>query len=104
MAKKIQLCKISEIEPGEMLRVDVDGAPPIAVYNLNGEFYATSNICTHATAMLTDGYLDGDIVECPVHGGTFNVRSGAAVDFPCEVALKTYEVAVEDGYLTTVME
>lgn len=104
MAEKIQLCKVSEVETGGMLEVNAEGIPPIAVYNVDGEFFATSNICTHATALLTDGYLDGDIVECPVHGGSFNVRSGAAVNFPCEIALKTYEVTLEDGYITTVME
>lgn len=104
MAHKIQLCKISEVPPGEMLRVDLEGVPPIVVYNIDGEFFATSNICTHATAFLTDGYLDGELVECPVHGGTFNVRSGEAVDFPCEIALKTYEVTVEDDTLTTLVE
>ncbi len=87
-----------------MLRVDIDGVPPIAVYNIDGEIYATSNICTHATAFLTNGYLEDDLVECPVHGGTFNVRTGEAVDFPCEIDLKTYAVSVEDGNVMAVVE
>ncbi len=43
----------------------------IAIYNVEGEIYATDNICTHAFALLTDGFLDGDVIECPLHGGCF---------------------------------
>jgi nitrite reductase/ring-hydroxylating ferredoxin subunit len=82
-----------------MLRVDQPDAPPLAAYNVDGEFYVTSNICTHNIAMLTDGYLEGDIVECPLHGGCFNVKTGAPTSFPCEKPLQTYAATVEDGAL-----
>ena len=84
-----------------MLRVDQPDLPPLAVYNVDGEFYVTSNICTHNVAMLTDGYLDGDTVECPLHGGCFSVKTGAPTAFPCEKPLQVFPVIVEEGTVFT---
>ena len=92
-----KLCNVFDVAPGEMLAVEVDGAPPLAVYNLDGEFFVTSNVCTHALATLTDGYLEGDIVECPMHGGKFNVKSGEATHFPCIEPLRTFDVTIGNG-------
>jgi ethylbenzene dioxygenase ferredoxin subunit len=93
----IKVCETADVRPGEMIPVDVDGFPPLAVYNVGDKFYLTSNICTHNIAILTDGYLEGDIVECPLHGGCFNVRTGEATHFPCVDPLQTFEVEVRDG-------
>lgn len=93
----VKACLVAEINPGEMLAVSVDALPPVAIYNVDGEFLATSNVCTHAVAMLTDGYLEGDNVECPLHGGMFNVRTGEPTHFPCVEALQTFAVEVRDG-------
>lgn len=101
MASKIRLCAAADVAPGEMLRVDQADAPPLAVYNIEGAFYVTSNICTHNVAMLTDGYLEGETVECPLHGGCFNVKTGAPTSFPCEKPLQTYPVDNVDGDLFT---
>lgn len=90
----IKVCDVTDVAPGEMLAVEHDDLPPVALYNVEGSFFATSNICTHAIAILTEGYLDGEIIECPLHGGTFNVKTGEAIEFPCEEDLKTYLVEV----------
>ncbi len=60
-------------------------------------FYATDARCTHGFADLAEGILDGDIVECTLHFGAFNVRTGKAVQAPCFVDLKTYRTEVKDG-------
>lgn len=78
-----------------MQAIDIDGAPRLAVFNVDGHVCVTSNLCTHSVAVLTDGYFEGDTVECPLHGGCFNVRTGKAMLFPCETPLRTYPVAVE---------
>lgn len=101
MVSKIRLCAAADVAPGEMLRVDQPDVPPLAVYNIEGAFYVTSNICTHNVAMLTDGYLEGETVECPLHGGCFNVKTGAPTSFPCEKPLQTYPVDNVDGDLFT---
>ena len=62
------------------------------VYNVAGEIFATDNICTHAFAMLTDGFLDGDVIECPLHGGCFKVKTGEGMGAPISENVKTYPV------------
>ena len=95
--KLIRVCEVAEVQPGTMFSIEDDELPPVALYNLDGEFYATSNICTHNIAILTEGYFEDDTVECPLHGGCFNVKTGEATHFPCEDPLDTFEVEVSDG-------
>ena len=70
------------------------GGYDLALYDVSGAVYATDNLCTHAQAYLTDGTLEGDVVECPLHGGRFSVRSGAGLGPPIPCDLKTYAVRV----------
>ncbi len=101
MSRRVRLCGKGEVEPGQMLRLDIPGLPPLAAFNVEDEVYCTSNLCTHNFAILTDGFLDGDVVECPLHGGCFSVRTGAALNFPCEKPIRTYPVTAigEDLYI-----
>ena len=78
---------------GDVLGVSV-GEEQIALYNLNGEIYATSNICTHAFALLSDGWLDGEVIECPLHAGRFEVKTGKGLGPPIPCDIKTYPVRV----------
>lgn len=93
---KVFLLKREELAPGEMRKVEHSGCP-LAVFNIEGRFYATSDTCTHATASLTSGEIvDGDMIACPVHDGQFHIPTGQAVAFPCTVDLRTYRV-IEEG-------
>lgn len=83
----------SQLNPGELVAVHISGRK-IAVYNLGGEFYATDNVCTHAFALMSDGFLEGDTIECPLHGGRFNVKTGKGLGPPITCDLKTYPVRV----------
>ena len=83
----------SDLGAGEMLGVTVAGRE-IALYNIGGEIYATDNVCTHAFAVLTDGWLDGDEIECPLHAGRFNVATGKGLGPPIPCDLKTYKLRV----------
>jgi nitrite reductase/ring-hydroxylating ferredoxin subunit len=78
---------------GDMLGVEA-GGKPIALYNLDGTIYATDNVCTHAFAMLTDGWLDGEVIECPLHAGRFEIKTGKGLGPPIPCDLKTYKVRV----------
>jgi nitrite reductase/ring-hydroxylating ferredoxin subunit len=81
---------------GQELPTPVDiGDESIALYNIDGVVYATSNICTHQHAYLSDGYLDGDCIECPLHGGRFHVPTGEVRGGPVKDGLKSYPVKVE---------
>jgi nitrite reductase/ring-hydroxylating ferredoxin subunit len=92
----VSLGPTSEIPEGSAKSFEV-GNLVIAVYNVGGEFYATDNECTHGAASLADGILEDDIIECALHFGAFNVKTGEAVQAPCFTALRTYKVVVEDG-------
>jgi naphthalene 1,2-dioxygenase system ferredoxin subunit len=76
---------------GEVLGVIVAGKE-IALYDLDGTLYATDDICTHAYAKLSDGWLDRDEIECPLHAGRFDPKTGKATAPPCTEDLKTYPV------------
>jgi nitrite reductase/ring-hydroxylating ferredoxin subunit len=76
--------------------VAIDGHQ-VAVFNVAGTFHATSNICTHQFALLSEGYLDGCIIECPLHQGRFDVRTGAAEGDPVTEPIKVYPIKVADG-------
>ena len=83
----------SDLGEGAVLGVLVGGRE-VAVYDLDGEIFATDDICTHAYAKLSDGWLDKGEIECPLHAGRFDVRSGAATAPPCIDPVKTYPVRV----------
>jgi toluene monooxygenase electron transfer component len=91
----IPVCDLTDIEPGTMRPIDLDGLPPIALFNVEGTLHATSNICTHNIAILTDGTFCDRVVECPLHGGSFDVTTGEAVTYPCEIALEKFDVRME---------
>jgi nitrite reductase/ring-hydroxylating ferredoxin subunit len=87
----VTVARREALGPGEMCCVRV-GRRRVALYNIDGEFFATDDTCTHEEASLTEGELFGDIVECPLHGAAFNVRTGAVESFPAVLPLSTYEV------------
>src|SRR5215813_4450819 len=74
----VTVAKLSDLAPGEVKGVE-HGDKQIALYNVEGKICATDSICTHAFAMLSDGWLDGDVIECPLHAGRFEVCTGKAV-------------------------
>lgn len=83
----------TKLGDGDILGVSV-GEEQIALYNLAGEIYATSNVCTHAFALLSDGWLDGEVIECPLHAGRFEVKTGKGLGPPIPCDIKTYPVRV----------
>jgi len=83
----------SDLAEGEVLGVLV-GGKEIALYDLDGMLYATDDVCTHAYAKLSDGWLDKGEIECPLHAGRFDVKTGAATARPCTENVKTYPVRV----------
>jgi nitrite reductase/ring-hydroxylating ferredoxin subunit len=93
----VRVAAIADVAEGSMLAVDVNGQN-LAIYHLDGgDLCATSNVCTHAFAMLTDGWLEGNVIECPLHAGQFDVRTGKGLCPPIEEDLQTFPVKVEAG-------
>lgn len=95
MTGRVILCSVDEFADHPIVRVDVEGYPPLAVYRVGEEYYCTADTCTHGQASLADGDLEGHTVVCPFHGGTFDVRSGEATGRPCFLPIRTFSVEVE---------
>ena len=96
--KWIQVGPSADLGEGSMVGIE-HGDLQIAVYNVEGEFYATDNICTHSYSLLTEGFQDGPVIECAVHGGTFDIPTGEPGAWPCEKRLRTYAAVLEDGWV-----
>jgi nitrite reductase/ring-hydroxylating ferredoxin subunit len=96
MSQRIDLCSADEIAPGSAIKVET-GDLVLAVYNVDGEYFVTDDLCTHGPGSLSEGYIDGDVVECNFHNGQFNIKTGEVVAPPCMVPIKTYKTSVEGG-------
>jgi nitrite reductase/ring-hydroxylating ferredoxin subunit len=92
----VRVCAEEDVVPDSARAFDV-GDRRLAVFNIAGAFYVTDDECTHASASLADGMLDGDTIECAVHMGAFHVPTGEVRSPPCQVALRTYKVVLKDG-------
>ena len=90
----VRVCAKSDVAPDSVKAFEV-GAKKLAIYNIDGTYYATDDECTHAAASLADGMLQGDVIECCMHMGSFRVPTGEVVDPPCEVPLRTYQVLLK---------
>ena len=90
----VKVADVADLPPGEMMSVDV-GEAHILLVNVSGNIHACDDVCSHAYAFLSDGDLNGDEVECPLHGSAFNVISGEALTPPANETLKVFEVRVE---------
>jgi nitrite reductase/ring-hydroxylating ferredoxin subunit len=92
----VRVCGQGDIALETVRAFDV-GDQRLAVFNIGGKFYVTDDECTHASASLADGMLDGDVIECAVHLGAFHIPTGAVKSPPCMVALRTYKVLLQGG-------
>ena len=92
------VCKTSEVPENGVKQISLpDFDEEFAVFHLDGDYYVTDDMCTHGMVSLAGGDIEDGQVFCPLHGGAFDIRSGAATELPCRVALKTYRVEVKDG-------
>lgn len=90
----VTACARDDLPPEEMMAVET--TPSVAVYNVDGDFFATVDTCSHMESSLTEGYLDGDQVECVLHMATFCVRDGRATSLPATKPLRTFDVRVDE--------
>ena len=96
MAEWVEACAVDEIDHEDLIRFDHGGRVYAIYKSPEGAFYATDGICTHEHALLSDGLVIGDIIECPKHNGRFNYKTGVANGAPVCVHLATHKVRVED--------
>ena len=86
----------ADVPQEDVIAVVVAGRE-IALYGVDGEVFATDNICTHGQARLCEGFLEGHEIECPLHQGRFDVRSGEPTCPPPTEAIRSYPVKIEGG-------
>ena len=92
----IRACALMDLPPGEAVRI-VGPHAPIAVFNADGVLYAIDDTCTHQDASLSEGWLEGCFVECPLHAASFDLRTDEPACLPSIRPVRTCPVRVEDG-------
>ncbi|GGO50777.1 bifunctional 3-phenylpropionate/cinnamic acid dioxygenase ferredoxin subunit [Streptomyces lasiicapitis] len=91
----IPVCRLEDLPAGESVRLDT--TPPVAVFNADGALYAVDDTCSHQDASLSEGWLEGCLVECPLHAATFDLRTGQPTCLPARRPVRTHRVSVVDG-------
>ncbi len=92
------LCPTADVRDGQGLQVAIDDVV-VAVFKVGDRYYAIDNQCTHGPGLLSEGEVDGDIVECNFHNGAFNIRTGEVVAPPCMIPIRTYYTEVREGQI-----
>lgn len=92
----IDICSASDVLEGQGLQV-IAGSLELAVFKVHGRFYVIDDACTHGPGRLSEGDVDGDIVECNFHNGAFNICTGDVAAPPCMIPIRTYYTEERDG-------
>lgn len=95
MPNFVKVGSASDLKPGENKVVNVNGTE-VALFNVDGEFFAISNTCPHRGGPLGEGFTEGDVVACPWHGWRFNVKTGISPVMPT-AKVQTYQVKLENN-------
>ena len=90
----VKVAQTGDLSPGQMKLVEL-GDERILLVNLNGQYHAVDEVCTHAFAPLSEGDISGAEVECPLHGSVFSAESGEVLSPPADQPLTVYSVRVE---------
>lgn len=93
MSNFVKVASVTDLKPGENKVVEVNGEQ-VALFNVDGEFFAITNTCPHRGGPLGEGFLEGDVVTCPWHGWKFNVKTGVSPVVPT-AKVASYQVKVE---------
>ncbi len=91
----IPVCHLDDLPEGESVRLSTE--PPIAVFRTAGALYAIDDTCSHQDASLSEGWLEGCFVECPLHAALFDLRTGQPTCLPARRPVRTHRVSVDDS-------
>ncbi len=102
MAEFITVATADEVKPGDRIVVDV-ADHYVAIFNVDGKYYAIEDVCTHDDGPLAEGELFGTIIECPRHGAQFDITTGKVVRMPAITPVPRYDVRVEGGEIQVLI-
>jgi len=92
----IRVAGVDDVPAGEAAPIEIMGLN-LALYNVDGTFFCTDNVCSHAYALLSEGWLEGHLIECPLHNGQFDVRTGRGQGSPITEDIRSYQVKIDDS-------
>jgi nitrite reductase/ring-hydroxylating ferredoxin subunit len=90
----IRICSANDVPEGSAKAFRLNGNL-VAVYHSEGKFYVTEDTCSHEQEHLSEGWLDGEVIECPRHGAQFSLKTGEALSLPATEPIAVFEVKVE---------
>lgn len=93
MSQWIPIAKTYDLKPGEAVQIPLQGRS-LALFQLEGEYYIIDDACSHAGGSLAEGAIAGDVVTCPWHGATFDIRTGESLSMPAHEGVAVYKVRV----------
>ena len=104
VASWVEVGRIEDVPPGHAARVEI-GDVPVAIFNVDGEFFCIDDTCTHAEASLSDGDLDISrcAIECPLHGSAFDLRTGDPLSLPAVEPVHVHHVDTSDGVIRVAL-
>lgn len=104
-ASLTRMCRADEVPQNGVIQIAPSGRDnEYAVYRLGDEYFCSDDICTHGLVSLSNGDVENGQIFCPLHGGAFDIRTGAATELPCRVRLKIYAVQLIDGDLYAALD
>jgi 3-phenylpropionate/trans-cinnamate dioxygenase ferredoxin subunit len=104
VATWVEVGRAEDVPPGHAARVEIEGVP-VAIFNVDGEFFCLDDTCSHAEASLSDGDLDLSrcAIECPLHGSAFDLRTGDPLSLPAVEPVRSHRVDVSDGAIRVAL-
>ena len=96
MAASLRLCAVADVPEGSSIKVETETLT-LAVFNLGGRFYVIDDQCTHGPGSLSEGWVEGEEIECDFHSGRFHIPTGAVTAPPCMLPVATYATEVVAG-------
>jgi 3-phenylpropionate/trans-cinnamate dioxygenase ferredoxin subunit len=104
VASWVAVGRVEDVPPGHAARVEIDEYP-VAIFNVEGEFFCLDDTCSHAQASLSDGDLDVSrcAIECPLHGSAFDLRSGDPLSLPAVEPVHVHHIDTSDGVIRVAL-
>ncbi len=99
----VDVCAVADVTPDVPVKADIDGVD-VAVFEVDGQYFVTQDLCTHGPGSLAEGYVEGDEVECPFHQGKFSIVTGQPTAAPCNIPLKIWQTVVRGDRVCAVRQ